>query len=113
MTTAREILSHDFGAPAEELAATPAALARLANNPITATPSPLPTLSSEQLETFFNGSFEQGCREAMQLVGMRFHLASGALLMRNGQGMVACAAGGELRKVVASNAQRMNNRRCE
>ena len=98
LTTAREILSHDFGAPAEARVSTPATMERRATNLISATQSPLPTLSSEQLETFFNGSFEQGCHEAMQLVGMRFHLASGALLMRNEQGMVACAAGGEARE---------------
>jgi diguanylate cyclase (GGDEF)-like protein len=51
-------------------------------------------LAPEQLKLFFNGSFEQGCREAMRLFGARFHIRSGVLLMRSGRRLVACAAGG-------------------
>lgn len=96
LTTAGEILSHDF--TAENAVSTPSTTEGETTNQSASTASSLPTLSPEQLETFFNGSFEQGCREAMQLIGTRFHLASGALLMRNGGHLAACAAGGEQRE---------------
>jgi diguanylate cyclase (GGDEF)-like protein len=54
-------------------------------------------LSAEQLETYFNGSFEQGCREALRLIGLHFQIRSIVLLMRSGQRLVARAAGGENR----------------
>jgi diguanylate cyclase (GGDEF)-like protein len=57
-----------------------------------------PALSHEQLEIFFNGPFEQGCREAMRLFGARFQIQSGALLMRSGKRLIACAAGGSERE---------------
>ncbi len=95
LTTAREILSHDFGSLSDEIVSTESE--RTVNNLRSAAPPLVPTLSSEQLETFFKGTFEQGCREAMQLIGMRFHITSGVLLMRNGRRMAACAAGGEER----------------
>lgn len=98
LTTANEMLSHEFGLPAE--AVLPPAPQRediLPSQP-EARATASPALSVEQLETFLNGSFEQGCREAMQLIGTRFHLASGALLMRQERRMAACAAGGEARE---------------
>jgi diguanylate cyclase (GGDEF)-like protein len=55
-------------------------------------------LSPEQLEAYFNGSFEQGCREALRLVGMHFQIRSAVLLMRGGQRWIARAAGGERRE---------------
>lgn len=98
LTTASEMLSNTFGLSAEPPLASPAAHeAPQANVPQTTHVAP-PALSAEQLERFLNGSFEQGCREAMQLIGTRFQLASGALLMHNGQSLAACAAGGEARE---------------
>jgi diguanylate cyclase (GGDEF)-like protein len=89
LTTAREIFGHDFGATEEASAS--------AAQPQAPAP-PAPILSAEQLESFFQGSFEQGCREAMQLIGARFPIASGVLLLRNGRQLTACAAGGEWRE---------------
>ena len=94
LTAAGEILSQDFGTSAEELEAQQSAISPSTAGQIGAAPA----LSPEQLETFFNGSFEHGCRGAMQLIGTRFQLASGALLMRNGRRMAAYAAGGEERE---------------
>jgi diguanylate cyclase (GGDEF)-like protein len=54
-------------------------------------------LSPEQLEAYFNGSFEQGCREALRLIGLHFQIRSAVLLLRGGQRLVARAAGGEKR----------------
>ncbi len=94
LTTAGEILSQNFGPATKNLASQHSAVSPSTAGHGTAAPS----LSPEQLESFFNGSFEHGCRDAMQLIGTRFHLASGALLMRNGRRMAAYAAGGEERE---------------
>ncbi len=94
LTTASEVLSHAFSAVAEEL---PAATTTVNVVAAAARQQPAPLLSTEQLETFFKGSFEQGCREALHLIGSQFHISSGVLLMRTGRRMAACAAGGELR----------------
>lgn len=91
LTTANEILSHDFGAVVTE------PLVKVSVVQTESSPHP-PAFSPEQLETFFNGSFDQGCREAMRLIGSRFKLRSAALLMRTGKRMSACAAGGEQRE---------------
>ncbi len=92
LTTASEVLSHAFSAAAEEL---PTANTEVN---VSAAPQQAATLlSTEQLETFFKDSFEQGCREALHLIGSQFHISSGVLLMRTGRRMAACAAGGELR----------------
>ncbi len=56
------------------------------------------SISLEQLEAYFNGSFEQGCREALRLFGPRFRLRSAALIMRSDQQWVVRAAGGEKRE---------------
>jgi diguanylate cyclase (GGDEF)-like protein len=95
LTTAQEILSHDFSVAAEEH---PAASRKVPRADIAALPQPTSHLSTEQLEMFFKGSFEQGCREALHLIGAQFQLSSGALLMRTGRRMAACAAGGEQRE---------------
>ncbi len=95
LTTAHEILSHDFSAAAEEL---PAARTEVQRAAEAALAQPASLLSTEQLETFFKGSFEQGCREALHLIGSQFQISSGALLMRTGRRMAACAAGGEQRE---------------
>ena len=95
LTTASEVLSHAFSAAAEELPAVTTAINVSADD----TPlQPAPILSPEQLETFFKGSFEHGCREALHLIGSQFQVSSGVLLMRTGRRMAACAAGGELRE---------------
>ncbi len=91
LTTASEVLSHAFSTQAEELPAAKTAIGVSA-------PLQPPSLSPEQLETFFKDSFEQGCREALHLMGSQFHISSGVLLMRTGRRMAACAAGGELRE---------------
>ena len=63
--------------------------------PAHAKPEPRqPLLSPEQLEAYFNGSFEQGCREALRLVGLHFQIRSAVLLLRGGQRLIARAAGG-------------------
>ncbi len=95
LTTASEVLSHAFSATTEEVPAATTAVQVAADT--APTPS-APLLSTEQLETFFKGSFEQGCREALHLIGAQFQLASGVLLMRTGRRMAACAAGGERRE---------------
>jgi len=59
-------------------------------------------LPADQLEAYFKGSFEQGGREALRLIGLRFHIRSGALLMRSGQRWTARAAGGEKREHLIS-----------
>jgi diguanylate cyclase (GGDEF)-like protein len=94
----------DFGAAAD-LAAWPAAAAPAPERPALglsgSSPQPAaepPPLPPEQRELFFNGSFEEGCREAMRLFGARFHIRSGALLMRSGRRLMACAAGGAERE---------------
>lgn len=97
LLTADEILTRRPGLHSAAALVSTSENAETANHP-TPLPIPAPTLSTEQLETFFNGSFEQGCREAMQLIGTRFHLASAVLLMRSGRRMTACAAGGEARE---------------
>ncbi len=55
---------------------------------------PAPIVSAHHLESFFNNSFEQNCREAMQMIGACFQLNSAALLMKDGGKWLACAAGG-------------------
>lgn len=97
LMTASEILSHDFSTAGEEASAsfTEPSLATEIRLPVSSSLAPI--LSAEQLETFFKGSFEQGCSEALHLIGSQFHISSGVLLMRTGRRMAACAAGGELR----------------
>ncbi len=95
LTTASEVLNHAFSTAVEELPVA-AVVAPESNQ---AAPSlPAPILSTEQLETFFKGSFEQGCREALHLIGSQFQISSGVLLMRTGRRVAACAAGGERRE---------------
>ena len=94
LTTASEVLSHSFSAPTEDL---PPATTDVQASAAVPPPPDVPILSTEQLETFFKGSFEQGCREALHLIGAQFQVASGVLLMRTGRRMAACAAGGERR----------------
>ena len=94
LTTASEVLSHAFSAPTEDL---PPATTDVQASAAVPPPPDVPILSTEQLETFFKGSFEQGCREALHLIGAQFQVASGVLLMRTGRRMAACAAGGERR----------------
>jgi diguanylate cyclase (GGDEF)-like protein len=97
LTTASEIISQDFGLLTDD--AVFSAKSQVSSNRLaTAEQASSPLLSPEQLATFFNGSFEQGCREALHLLGSRFQLSSAALLMRNGRRMAACAAGGEERE---------------
>jgi diguanylate cyclase (GGDEF)-like protein len=52
----------------------------------------------ENLEPYFSGSFEQGCREALRLIGLRFRVRSAALLMPSGQRFTARVVGGEQRE---------------
>ncbi len=56
-----------------------------------------PVVSAQHLESFFNNSFEQNCREAMQMIGACFQLNSAALLMKDEGKWLACAAGGASR----------------
>ncbi|MBS1811571.1 MAG: diguanylate cyclase [Acidobacteria bacterium] len=100
LTAASEILTQDFSPSPEETATPQTEIKSIAAGQSPPSQPLLTSLSSEQLESFFNGSFEHECREAMQLIGTRFHLASGALLMRNGRRMAACAAGGEEREAL-------------
>ena len=67
--------------------------------PSAVTPSEPPPqlLTPEELEAYFNGSFEHGCREALRIIGMHFHIRSAVLLMRGGKHLIARAAGGEKR----------------
>jgi diguanylate cyclase (GGDEF)-like protein len=95
LTTASEVLNHAFSALTEEL---PLANTAAPESAEAALPSPTSILSTEQLEAFFKGSFEQGCREALHLIGSQFQISSGVLLMRTGRRMAACAAGGERRE---------------
>jgi diguanylate cyclase (GGDEF)-like protein len=82
LTTVGEVLTHTAAPEAGD----------------TPSPSPASILSTERLEGFFKGSFEQGCREALHLIGSQFQISSGVLLMRTGRRMAACAAGGERRE---------------
>lgn len=96
LTTAGELLSHDFNAVVEEPSTAPPddIHVEIVNE---APSQSTVTLSTEQIGAFFNGSFEQGCSEALHLIGSQFHISSGVLLMRTGRRMAACAAGGEMR----------------
>ncbi len=62
-----------------------------------AEPTTAPIISAPHLESFFNNSFEQNCREAMQMIGACFQLNSAALLMKDSGKWIACAAGGASR----------------
>lgn len=84
LSAAREHLSQSNGTPPM---VEPPAITKLEARP--------PLLSPEQLEAYFNGSFEQGCREALRLIGLHFQIRSAVLLLRGGQRLIARAAGGE------------------
>lgn len=92
-TELTEIQSSEIKTPLSETA--PALTSAQPANHLASEASLLP---HEQLEIFFNGSFEEGCREAMRLFGSGFHIQSGALLMPSGKRFVACAAGGAQRE---------------
>ncbi|HZS09240.1 MAG TPA: diguanylate cyclase [Blastocatellia bacterium] len=47
---------------------------------------------------FFNSPFDQGCREALRTLSLRYGISSMALLMRRGEDLAACAASGPQRQ---------------